>query len=84
MRDHTKSVFESHIWKDDRKYNGRMVIFKVCQAGKRSSAVTSVISRVFQGSKRLSAVTLVICKVCQAFRQFSAVNSVICTVFSDR
>ena len=24
MREHTKSVFESHIWKDDRKYNGRM------------------------------------------------------------
>jgi hypothetical protein len=80
MREHTKSVIESRIWKDDRKYNGRMVICKVCQAVKRSSAVTPVISRVFQGSKRLSAVTLVICKVCQACRQFSAVNSVICTV----
>jgi len=24
MSEHTKSVFESNIWKDDRKYNGRM------------------------------------------------------------
>ena len=24
MHEHTKSVFESHIWKDDRKYNGKM------------------------------------------------------------
>jgi hypothetical protein len=26
IREHTKSVFESHIWKDERKYNGRILI----------------------------------------------------------
>jgi hypothetical protein len=24
MLEHNKSVIESHIWKDDRQYNGRM------------------------------------------------------------
>jgi hypothetical protein len=38
-----------------------MVICKVCQAGKRFSAVTPVICKVCLPGKRFSAVTPVIC-----------------------
>jgi hypothetical protein len=48
-----------------------MVICKVCQAGKRFSAVTPVICKVCQAGKRFSAVTPVICIIFfQAGKQF--------------
>ena len=92
IREHTKNVIESHIWKDDRQYNGAMIDntmegWQTIQwsddrqyNGRMTDNTVERWYTIQWKDDRQYSGRLVICKVCQAGKRSSAVTPVICKV----